>query len=90
MEMLLFFSKVPIAPLLEDGDTGLGLKELFRMKIFWILLIMMICAGTSEQAVSQWASTFCRKRSWNFKGSRRLSRADGICDSNGNIKIVLW
>lgn len=55
------FSKVPIAPLLEDGDTGLGLKELFRMKIFWILLIMMICAGASEQAVSQWASTFAEK-----------------------------
>ena len=49
------FSKVPIAPLLEDGDTGLGLKELFRMKIFWILLIMMICA------VSQWASAFAEK-----------------------------
>ena len=55
------FSKVPIAPLLEDGDTGLGLKELFRMKIFWILLIMMICAGASEQAVSQWASAFAEK-----------------------------
>ena len=55
------FSKVPIAPLLEDGDTGLGLKELFRIKIFWILLIMMICAGASEQAVSQWASAFAEK-----------------------------
>lgn len=55
------FSKVPIAPLLEDGDTGLGLKELLRMKIFWILLIMMICAGASEQAVSQWASAFAEK-----------------------------
>ena len=55
------FSKVPIAPLLEDGDTGLELKELFRMKIFWILLIMMICAGASEQAVSQWASAFAEK-----------------------------
>lgn len=55
------FSKVPIAPLLEDGDTGLGLKKLFRMKIFWILLIMMICAGASEQAVSQWASAFAEK-----------------------------
>ena len=52
------FSKVPIAALLEDGDTGASLKELFGMKLFWILLIMMICAGASEQAVSQWASTF--------------------------------
>ena len=31
------------------------------MKIFWILLIMMICAGASEQAVSQWASAFAEK-----------------------------
>ena len=55
------FAKVPIVPLLEDGETGLGLKELFRLKIFWILLIMMICAGASEQAVSQWASAFAEK-----------------------------
>ena len=55
------FAKVPIAPLIEDGEAGLGLKELLRMKIFWILLVMMICAGASEQAVSQWASTFAEK-----------------------------
>lgn len=55
------FTKVPIAALIEDGDSGLELKELFRMKIFWILLVMMICAGASEQAVSQWASTFAEK-----------------------------
>ena len=55
------FAKVPSAPLLEDGETGLGLKELFRLKVFWILLIMMICAGASEQAVSQWASAFAEK-----------------------------
>lgn len=55
------FTKVPIAPLMEDGESGLQLKELLRMKIFWILLIMMVCAGASEQAVSQWASTFAEK-----------------------------
>lgn len=55
------FSKVPIATLIEEGETGLRLNELFKMKIFWILMIMMICAGASEQAVSQWASTFAEK-----------------------------
>lgn len=55
------FARVPIAPLIEEGETGLQLKELFRIRIFWILLIMMICAGASEQAVSQWASTFAEK-----------------------------
>ncbi|MBR1559992.1 MAG: MFS transporter, partial [Clostridia bacterium] len=29
--------------------------------LFWVLLVMMICAGASEQAVSQWASTFAEK-----------------------------
>ncbi len=55
------FARVPIAPLIEDGESGLGLKELFRIKIFWILLVMMVCAGASEQAVSQWASAFAEK-----------------------------
>ena len=55
------FARVPIAPLIEEGETGLQLKELFRIRIFWILLIMMICAGASEQAVSQWASTVAEK-----------------------------
>lgn len=52
------FIKVPIAALIEDGETGMRLKDLLNLKIFWILLIMMVCAGASEQAVSQWASTF--------------------------------
>lgn len=55
------FAKVPIAPLIEDGESGLKLKDLFRIKVFWILLIMMVCAGASEQAVSQWASAFAEK-----------------------------
>jgi Major Facilitator Superfamily. len=55
------FTKVPIAPLMEEGETGLRLKELFKIKVFWVLLIMMICAGASEQAVSQWASTLAEK-----------------------------
>ena len=55
------FASVPMAPLIEDGESGLQLKELFGLKIFWVLLVMMICAGASEQAVSQWASTFAEK-----------------------------
>ncbi len=55
------FAKVPIASLMEEGEKGLSLKELFRMKLFWVLMIMMICAGASEQAISQWASTFAEK-----------------------------
>ena len=50
-----------MASLMEEGESGLSLKELFASKIFWVLLLMMVCAGASEQAVSQWASTFAEK-----------------------------
>lgn len=52
------FTKVPLATLIEEGETGLSLKELFRNKVFWLFMIMMVSAGASEQAVSQWASAF--------------------------------
>ena len=55
------FVKVPMAALIEEGETGLRVTELFGIRMFWILLVMMVCAGASEQAVSQWASTFAEK-----------------------------
>ena len=58
--MFVFF-KVPMAPLLAEGETGMSLRDLFHEKLFWLFLVMMICAGASEQAVSQWASTFAEK-----------------------------
>ncbi|MBE6955578.1 MAG: MFS transporter [Ruminococcaceae bacterium] len=55
------FMKVPVAPLLAEGDTGMSVKELLRNKLFWLLLLMMLCSGASEQAVSQWASALMEK-----------------------------
>lgn len=53
----LYFLKVPIAPLLEEGE-GMGIGGLLRSGIFWILALLMICAGASELGMSQWASAF--------------------------------
>ena len=55
---MILFTKVPIASLIEEGEKGMTIGELFRQKLFWILMLMMVCAGASEQAVSQWASAF--------------------------------
>lgn len=57
----LVFTKVPIAPLIEEGEKGLTIKDFAKQKIFWVFMLMMLCAGASEQAVSQWASTFAEK-----------------------------
>lgn len=53
-----FFTKVPIGSLLEEGESSLSLKELLGNKMFWMMVVLMVCAGASEQAVSQWASAF--------------------------------
>lgn len=57
----IFFSKVPIYSLQEEGEKGMTMPELFREKFFWVLMLMMVCSGASEQAVSQWASTFAEE-----------------------------
>lgn len=58
---IILFAKAPIYSLHEDGETGLTLKQLFTRKVFWVMMLMMLCAGASEQAVSQWASTFAEQ-----------------------------
>ncbi len=54
----ILFMRVPIAPLIEDGEKGMTVRELFGQRKFWLLMLMMVCAGASELSVSQWASTF--------------------------------
>ena len=55
------FTKVPLAPLVAEGGTGMHIGQLFHSRVFWVIMLMMLCAGASEQAVSQWASTFAEK-----------------------------
>lgn len=54
----IFFSRVPIASLLSDDEKGMTIGELCRSRLFWILMLMMLCSGASELSVSQWASYF--------------------------------
>lgn len=58
---IILFAKAPIYSLHEEGETGLTLKQLFTRKVFWVMMLMMLCAGASEQAMSQWASTFAEQ-----------------------------
>ena len=39
----------------------MSFRELFTNKIFWVLMLLMAASGASEQAVSQWASTFAEQ-----------------------------
>lgn len=52
-----YFTQVPLYPLVEEGE-GYGIRQLCRMKSFWLFVVLMFAAGASEQAMSQWASAF--------------------------------
>ena len=52
------FCKVPISSLQSEGEVGMSISSLFKKSLFWILLILMVCAGACEQAISQWTSTY--------------------------------
>ena len=51
------FAKVPLRKLVEDHEK-IPLRGLLTKRIFWIFFFLMISAGASEQAMSQWASFF--------------------------------
>ncbi len=51
------FAKCPIEHLTEDGK-GMKINRLFRIPLFWLAIILMICSGASELSMSQWASAY--------------------------------
>lgn len=52
------FLRVPIPTLLPEGEEGQRVGSLLKRRLFWLLMVMMLCAGASEQAVGQWVSAF--------------------------------
>lgn len=53
----ILFCRVPVRRLVEEEER-IPVKSLAGQKIFWCLLVLMICAGASEMGMSQWTSYF--------------------------------
>lgn len=51
------FATCPIESLVEEGE-GLGIRGLLQLPMFWISIILMVCAGASEISMAQWASAY--------------------------------
>lgn len=51
------FLKCPIERLTEDGES-MSIKRLFKTPVFWLMIVLMVCAGSSEASMAQWASAF--------------------------------
>lgn len=52
-----YFSRVPINTLADEGKS-MSMGELFRTRIFYLFLILMVASGAAELSMSQWASAF--------------------------------
>lgn len=51
------FIVCPIERLVEDGKS-MRISNLFRLPLFWMMVLLMVCSGASEVSMAQWASTF--------------------------------
>ncbi|MBQ9162626.1 MAG: MFS transporter [Clostridia bacterium] len=51
------FLSCPIERLVDDGQ-GMRIGQLLRLPLFWLMIMLMICAGASEATMAQWASAF--------------------------------
>lgn len=51
------FATCPIEHTTDDGK-GMKISGLFRVPLFWIAIILMVCAGASELSMAQWASAY--------------------------------
>ncbi len=54
----LLFSRVPLYSLADSETPTVKAHTLWRVPIFWCFLVLMLCAGGAELAMSQWASFF--------------------------------
>lgn len=57
---LFYFLRVPLIPPVEETHR-LPLKKLLTSRVFVAAMLLMVCSGAAEQAMSQWASLFAEK-----------------------------
>lgn len=51
------FITCPIERLVDEGES-MRPSQLVKLPLFWLLILLMACAGASEASMAQWASAF--------------------------------
>ena len=69
------FIRCPIEKLVED-DKRMSIRQLLGVPMFWMMIFLMICAGSSEAVMSQWASAFTESA---LKVSKLIGDLAGPC-----------
>lgn len=72
---IILFLQVPIRALVDE-DEQIPTGKLLTMGSFWLFFALMVCAGASEQGMSQWASLFAEE---GLKQSKTVGDLLGPC-----------
>ena len=70
-----YFLFVPLFRSVEEGQS-MSVGKIFKTPIFWFFVVLMLCAGSCENAVSQWASAFAES---GLQVSKTLGDLLGPC-----------
>lgn len=57
----ILFLTVPLCNIVGDDEEKIPIKQMFSSGLFWLFLVLMACSGSSELAVTQWASVYAEK-----------------------------
>lgn len=55
---IVMFAGAPMPRIVPEGTATMRFIDLARRPVFYLMFLMMLCAGAAEQGMSQWASTF--------------------------------
>lgn len=81
------FATCPIEKLVEDGE-GMTMTQLFKTKIFWLFIVLMVCAGACELSMSQWASAFAESALHVSKSAGDLAGPCGFAIFMGISRVL--
>ncbi len=85
---IILFAKCPILSLIKEGDKGDSIISLFKTPIFWIMVVMMVCSGASNNGVSQWLSTFMESELGISKSIGDIAGPCGFAALMGLSRVV--
>lgn len=85
-----YFSLVPLRRLEgEEGAAPMTVGQLCRKPVFWLFVVLMLCAGASEQAMSQWASAFAEQAFGEIESLQGTSLLKTLSDLAGPCMFAL-
>ncbi len=81
------FATCPIEPIVAEGES-MTVLQLLKTRVFWLFIVLMVCAGASELSMAQWASAFAESALGISKTEGDLLGACGFAVFMGFSRVL--